>query len=915
MNLRPLFRPALLCCVLLTALHNPVARALESTNLVANGDFSQRLNGQPEDWETAGDTAIVTQTLRVLTDADGKRCAQLSCSRFERQTPSAHAMLAQVGRVHLTKGRTYQFSCQLREEGIAGRSVSVAMSDTKTWQNCGLETAFPLSPAWHTYRCVFQATRDVAPSGRLQIWFTEVGTLYVADVRITPYQEGKVEFTDVVPHSASKNLVPNASFELGGCGWSSLGMPAGWGNLSRLHGRIETSAAPQGHSFLRIPIGGSQTPVLYFDYYQPVVRREVRPLVANEGWIRVQKGTAYTLSCYMRASRADVPAVLGVTTKDPAGGGGDHRRQVKLTTDWRRYSFTFTPRHRYVFVFAGPGLEREQRVDVDVDAIQLEKGERATAFEPHQPVELALEPSEPGGIFFDHARHLLWLRLSNYGEAPVRLNVKFHATDFYDQPAALPNCLVEIPARSAIRHELELPATWRGYYRVSASAQINGTHLAAQVRLAIVPRPTGHDSVLGINHAFATADLIHLASKAGVTWYRDWSLKWQHIEPAPGQYHWQLADTQIDRVLREGCSVLPLLPPFPSADWSSEAPLTISTKGYPAVRARQAWAPKDPRKLAQFIQKAVARYKDRIHIWEFLNEPVYTDYSLPAKPMGYSGGTKYGPGDYVALLRTASTAMRQADPACTIIGGIAGGPLQMTATLLDDGIFKHVDDLNLHIYPGLRAPEAYLPEMDQLLKDMDAHGRRKPIWITEFSYYGADNLPRQPFVPQPNAWAEARLLESERQCADYTTRFFAIMLSHGVQKIFIHAGANGSVNESDFECALFDYGGVPRKLFPALAVLTHVLGPSPRSVGMKRIGAGAYAAGFETGKHAVLLLWRSENGKGPDWSRLPSERITWMDAMGRSSDSPPANLSGSLTYLLGRSGTAAELLPNLPPTP
>ena len=32
-----------------------------------------------------------------------------------------------------------------------------------------------------------------------------------------------------------------------------------------------------------------------------------------------------------------------------------------------------------------------------------------------------------------------------------------------------------------------------------------------------------------------------------------------------------------------------------------------------------------------------------------------------------------------------------------------------------------------------------------------------------------------------------------RQCADYTLRFFADMLSRGVQKIFIHSGASGTV--------------------------------------------------------------------------------------------------------------------------
>jgi hypothetical protein len=257
--------------------------------------------------------------------------------------------------------------------------------------------------------------------------------------------------------------------------------------------------------------------------------------------------------------------------------------------------------------------------------------------------------------------------------------------------------------------------------------------------------------------------------------------------------------------------------------------------------------------------------------------------------------------------------MRKADPGCKVIGGIAGGPLQMTQDVLDAGILRQVDLFNLHIYPHLRAPEAYASEMAELLKRMDARGGRKPIWITEFSYYGVDDLPRRPFVPRPDAWAEERLLDSERQCADYTLRFFAVMLSHGVQKIFIHSGASGTVNDPSFECALFDYGGAPRKLVPALAVLTQVLGPAPECVGTKAIGKGRYVAGFETGKQALLVLWQSEDERTPDL-RLPSgSDLSWMDAMGRKSARPPARLSSSLTYLLGRSGKAAELMEKLAP--
>ena len=165
---------------------------------------------------------------------------------------------------------------------------------------------------------------------------------------------------------------------------------------------------------------------------------------------------------------------------------------------------------------------------------------------------------------------------------------------------------------------------------------------------------------------------------------------------------------QIDRVLREGVNVLPLLPPFPSALWNSEAPdsLAAGTR-YPATRLRASFAPKDPNELADFVGKAVQRYKDRIHLWEFLNEPVYTSYALPADGEGQLGGKHYTPADYVALLEVAAKGMRAADPTCQVMGGIAGHPTTLTREVIDAGCLKHVDIFNLHMYPGRRAPESY----------------------------------------------------------------------------------------------------------------------------------------------------------------------------------------------------------------
>jgi len=175
------------------------ALAAEPVNLVANGDFSQAADGKPEKWAASGNPRDVTQTLEVVKDADGKPCAKLSCTAFEKRGADSHAMLAQVGVVALAKGKTYEFSCRARAENLKSRAVRVALSETKPWGPTGFQEEIPVGGAWRACRRVFTATQDAGPTGRLQIWFAETGTLFITDIRIVEYQAQDVEFTDLVP--------------------------------------------------------------------------------------------------------------------------------------------------------------------------------------------------------------------------------------------------------------------------------------------------------------------------------------------------------------------------------------------------------------------------------------------------------------------------------------------------------------------------------------------------------------------------------------------------------------------------------------------------------------------------------------------------------------------------------------------
>ncbi len=873
------------------------AEGTDMKNLVSNGDFSEIWLGSPAGWETSGNEQNVDQRLEAVLEG-GNRYAKLTCTRCEGSGGSDHAMIAQIGGAALEEGKSYEFSCRARAEGLKGRTVNVAMRDTDGWHECGLSADLVLRASWKEFRNVFQATRSVGPTGRLQFWYTEPGTFYLDDVSIVEVAVGDVEFTDVVPPTGGKNLVPNGSFEVGAGGWSSFGNPAGWGNMCRLHGTIEPSGGADGRAFLRVPMGEGRAPTFYFDYFAPVARRPTMALAANLGWIPVEAGQPYTLSCDMRADVDGVAATIGAFAKAPEGRSWEnshhHAQKVRLSTSWQRCSLTFRPAYRYVFVTVGPDLDEDARVDVDIDAVQLERGERATPFEPRSPVEVAVEPSAPGGIFAVGEPAALHLRACNHSDGAEAVRFSFQVADFFGRPVALPGAALEVAPRGIAEGQVQLPGDWRGYYRVRASYDSGSGSSSQDVRLAFVPPQTRDDSVIGINHAFNDAYLIQLARKAGITWYRDWSLKWQHLEPEPGRLDWQVGDVQIDRVLREGVHLMALLPPFPSANWSSTADPDMQASSWEA--GRQAWAPKEPQKLAEFVGKAVSRYKNRVKVWEFLNEPIFTSYALPR-----AGG--YEPADYVRLLAPVSAAMRQADPDCKVMGGIAGGTGTYTREVIGAGCLDYVDIFNLHIYPGAAAPESFLDGMDALLALMDEHGGRKPIWMTEFSYYAEDDLPRRPFIPAPDSWSESRLLADERECAEMTIRFCVIMMSRGVEKVFIHSGSSGTVNMPNTECCVFKYGGAPAKVLPAIAVFTDLMGPSPKCVGQARLGEDAYIFGFETGERSVLVCWSAFDEAEV---ALP-EGARCLDFMGNELPARRVPLTPTPIYLIGPPGAGEQL--------
>jgi hypothetical protein len=103
------------------------------------------------------------------------------------------------------------------------------------------------------------------------------------------------------------------------------------------------------------------------------------------------------------------------------------------------------------------------------------------------------------------------------------------------------------------------------------------------------------------------------------------------------------------------------------------------------------------------------------------------------------------------------------------------------------------------------------------------------------------------------------------------------------------------------ESCLFADGAV-RKVFPALAVFSELLGPSPNFVADMTGGCGFIFA-FETGTQATLILWDPDEKANV---AIPTD-VPCEDIMGQVVTDPTVSLTGSPVYMIGPPGQAKKI--------
>ncbi|GAB4126984.1 carbohydrate binding domain-containing protein [Thermopirellula anaerolimosa] len=868
----------------------------EADSGVFNGSFEQDANGDgiPDGWSTAG-RAGVRQELRIVEDARRGRVARLTCTAFESGFPDSHAMLAQLDRVSLQRGQWYRLSLWARGSDIESGSVNVAIVNRRVWRESGLQEIFAPSEEWESFAFDFRATDDLAAAdSRLQIYFTGTGTLYLDDVVLEPSSGPRYDREPIIPFDGDVNPVPNSSFECGSGGWGGYSViSGGWAaNLFFLPGEWDPNEAYHGRAAWRLTLDPADRPISYFDYFDPQVTPLKNPMVAPVGWIPIERGAKYTVSAYVKADGDDLP--VGIVVR--FGNGRTSSRSFRVGRDWQRVEAAFEAQDAYAFPAVGFAFSDEpsSRRTLWVDAVQWDAGDLATPYRPRSAVEASLATERIGNIFTDPSGGLSFqLRAVNLEDRVAALRGVLTVTDYCDREIYREDISTPLPpGEPTCLRWTEILSGRKGFYRIRWQPE-NGT--PQSLRAAVVSKFLQEDTRFGMNHAFPWQFLLDLSHAAGIGWWRDWSTQWRLVQDsASSPFRFDIPDAQIDRVLATGGKVVALLP-FPSAPWSAAADMdriASETRGNDYLRRRLlvAQKPRDPGEFAAYVRASVSNFRGRVGVIEILNEPIYTDYALP-QSYGYTMT------DYIEVLRTAYQAAKTADPACTVVGGIAAPPdHRFVREFIDQGGLEWCDVMNLHMYPHRGDPITYEKAFRDCRERMAAAGRSRDVWMTEIGCYADDDPATRPFRVGDSAMNRA-LRPNELRGAVDLVKFAAVLGSGNVTKVFYHAGTCGALNEDTAGNVFFEYGGAPRKMYAAQAALSQLLPADARFLRKWSDPPGLHAFEFESPRGKTTIAWSV--GKDTIDFALPKD-WTAYDLMGNPLEGETVAIGSIPVYLIDR---------------
>jgi hypothetical protein len=238
--------------------------------------------------------------------------------------------------------------------------------------------------------------------------------------------------------------------------------------------------------------------------------------------------------------------------------------------------------------------------------------------------------------------------------------------------------------------------------------------------------PLGGVNVIGLfsGSTLATADRqIAAARKLHARVVRA-ELRWSTLEPLRANQLDAGALAFTDRLVGDaaaaGIRVIFTVDSTPC--WASSAPASLLRRCETAKStAANAWPPGNPASYGAVVAYLARRYGSSLAAIEVWNEPDQSNQLYFAGPHKVQR--------YAAILRTAYTAIKQANPSVPVLGGsLVGSNGLFLRALYAAGIKGFYDGLSVHYYSLVLASVRAIHEV-QL-----ANGDTRPLWLDEFGW-------------------------------------------------------------------------------------------------------------------------------------------------------------------------------------
>ncbi|WP_341893192.1 hypothetical protein [Variovorax sp. YR752] len=275
------------------------------------------------------------------------------------------------------------------------------------------------------------------------------------------------------------------------------------------------------------------------------------------------------------------------------------------------------------------------------------------------------------------------------------------------------------------------------------------------------------------------------AVRAGYDWphipFGTWRLIhantiWARLEPAPGQWQWEVLDRAVADALAHG--VEPLLTLGHAPDWAAKR-----KPGAPIPHeGHAAFPPADLIVWRRYVTAVAERYRGKVRWYELWNEPHFTE--TDKVDYGFSVN------DMVALAREARSALRTVDAGNRLVSFSPPGAergIRRLELFFEGGGGAHIDAIGFHFYTTPPSPEAVLTLAGRLRAVAARHGLAAlPIWNTEAGYQTED--PEHGIAPGRINRQGDRYL-SQAEAAAFVPRTLLMALQGGIERYYYYGWA------------------------------------------------------------------------------------------------------------------------------